>query len=317
MTVIGIDIGGTKISGALYHDKEIHTGEKLFLGDACGDEVTGLIVSLINMLLQKSGGKALAVGIAIPGIWNEETGTAWAPNIPGWIDYPLRHKLQNHFCNLPIYITNDRACYILGEVWKGNAKGCRDAVFLAAGTGIAAGIVAGGTVLNGAAGAAGAIGWMALSKPYNEKYSAVGCNEYYASGPGLVRYAREILTSDSNYSGIFKNEATLDAEKLIIEFENGDEVAVAVINNAISYWGMCVANLVSIFNPEKIILGGGVFNNNGCRFREAIYNEAMKWAQPVSMRQVSIECSALGEKAGIYGALYYALEQEKQHVSHE
>ena len=72
-----------------------------------------------------------------------------------------------------------------------------------------------------------------------------------------------------------------------------DALAIAVINNAIEYWGMAVANLVSIFNPEKIIFGGGVFGP-ALKFLDAIYAEAKKWAQPISIQQVKLEGSALG-----------------------
>jgi glucokinase len=317
MAVIGFDIGGTKISAALYDKGHPFVMGKVLLGDAEGDGVLHIILDLIDTLLEDAGGDVSAVGMAVPGIWNEEAGTVWAPNVPGWIDYPLLERLLQHFSHLPIYITSDRACYIMGEVWKGNAQGCRDAIFLAAGTGIAAGIMAGGNVLHGSGGVAGAIGWMALNKPYDEKYKPMGCNEYYASGPGLVRYAREVLKELPHYSGMFRKNKNLTSENLINSYDQGDEVAVQVIRNAIEYWGMCIANLVSIFNPEKIILGGGVFQNAGCRFSEAIMTEVLQWGQPVSTRQFSLECSALGEMAGLYGAIYFALQEEKKQRFHE
>jgi glucokinase len=317
MAVIGIDIGGTKISAGLYDKGHPVVMGKVLLGDAQGDGVLHIILDLIDTLLADADGEVRSVGMAVPGIWNEKAGTVWAPNIPGWIDYPLRDKLLLHFKHLSFYITSDRACYILGEAWKGNAQGCRDVLFLAAGTGIAAGIMADGRVLHGSGGVAGAIGWMALNKPYHEKYKSMGCNEYYASGPGLVRYAREVLEALPHYKGMFRNKKNLTSEKLINAYDQGDEVAIQVIGNAIEYWGMCIANLVSIFNPEKIILGGGVFQENGCRLRDAILIEALKWGQPVSMRQFSLECSALGDVAGLFGAIYFALEEEKKHRHHE
>jgi glucokinase len=317
MAVIGIDIGGTKISAGLYEKGHHDVMGKVLRGGAEGDGVLHIILDLIDTLLDEAGGEVRSVGMAVPGIWNEEAGTVWAPNIPGWIDYPLRAKLQQHFRHLSFYITSDRACYILGEAWKGNAQGCLDAIFLAAGTGIAAGIMADGKVLHGSKGVAGAIGWMALNKPFDKKYKPMGCNEYYASGPGLVRYAREVLEALPQYNGMFRNKKNLTAEKLMEAYEQGDEVAVQVLGNAIEYWGMCIANLVSIFNPEKIILGGGVFQNNGYLFRDAILAEAMKWGQPLSMKQFSLECSALGDMAGVYGAISFALEKEKNHLQHE
>jgi glucokinase len=317
MAVFGIDIGGTKISGALYNEGQPVIAEKILLKGEQGDGVLQLIENLIDKLIAGNDGEATAAGIAVPGIWNEAAGTVWAPNIPGWINYPLREKLQQHFSHISLHITSDRACYIMGEVWKGNAKGCRDAIFMAAGTGIAVGIMSGGKVLHGSKGVAGAIGWMALNRPYNEKYKPMGCNEYYASGPGLIRYASEVLKKTPQYNGIFRNNEKLTVENLINSYDHGDEVAVQVIANAIEYWGMGIANLVSIFNPEIIILGGGVFQKNSCRFRDAIMAEAIKWGQPVSMKQFDLKCSALGDMAGLYGAIYFALEEEKKHLRHE
>ena len=80
-----------------------------------------------------------------------------------------------------------------------------------------------------------------------------------------------------------------------------------MINNAVQYWGMAIANLISIFNPEKILLGGGLFGP-AIKFIPAIRDEAMKWAQPISAQQVSLEPSLLGSAAGIYGAAYLALQ---------
>ena len=104
-----------------------------------------------------------------------------------------------------------------------------------------------------------------------------------------------------------KNVDALTAVDVFDAYETEDELAMKVINNAIEYWGMAVANLVSIFNPEKIIFGGGVFGP-ALRWLDAIYEEARKWAQPISMLQVTLKGSALGNQAGLYGAAYLALK---------
>ena len=102
--------------------------------------------------------------------------------------------------------------------------------------------------------------------------------------------------------------ARLLLQKIFLHaYDANDKLAIAVINNAIEYWGMAVANLVSLFNPEKIIFGGGVFGP-ALKFLDAIYDEAKKWAQPISMQQVKLEGAALGNEAGLYGAAYLALK---------
>ncbi len=93
-------------------------------------------------------------------------------------------------------IDSDRACYILGEVWQGSAKGCKDAVFLAVGTGIGAGILVEGKVMRGSNDIAGAIGWLALDRPFQQKYISCGCFEYHASGEGLAKVAKELVAQN-------------------------------------------------------------------------------------------------------------------------
>ena len=99
----------------------------------------------------------------------------------------------------------------------------------------------------------------------------------------------------------------MTAKDIFEAYESNDKLAVAVIDNAIEYWGMAVANLVSIFNPGKIIFGGGVFGP-ALKFLDAIYEEAKKWAQPISMQQVKLEAAGLGNDAGLYGAGYLAIK---------
>jgi glucokinase len=319
MAIIGVDLGGTKIGSALLADGDnLLFHNKILLGHAAGDEVGGLIHDRIRYLLSEAvqiGVPVTAAGISVPGICHPD-GTVWAPNLPGWENYPLLAQLQQSFPGIDFYLTNDRACYILGEVWKGKAKGCKDAIFIAVGTGLAAGIMINGEVLYGSDGIAGAIGWLALNRPFEEKYVSCGCNEYYASGEGIARYARELIAARPDYKGVFKSGKEPNALNIIEEFDKDEEIAVAVMNNVIAYWGMSVANLVSIFNPEKIIFGGGVFSNNGSRFLDAIYAEALKWGQPISMRQVQLACSEHGDLAGLYGAIYHVLQAKKGRQRH-
>ena len=202
-----------------------------------------------------------SIGISVPGISNTGKGTVWAPNIGGWEDYPLMAEVMEIAGDIPVVIDSDRACHILGEVWMGNARGCRDAVFLAVGTGIGAGILVNGEVLRGSNDIAGAIGWMALDRPFRDKYIECGCFEYHASGEGIARVARDLLAENSSYSGMLRNMEPqgITASYLFSAWEAGDPLAKEVIDRCIEFWGMAVANLVSLFNPEKIILGGGVF----------------------------------------------------------
>jgi glucokinase len=316
MAVMAIDLGGTKLAAALFNENgDILISETLQLEKRKGNEVGNLIIYEANNLLKKALEKNIpvsSVGICIPGIAHAKTGKVWAPNIPGWEDYPLLEELQNGLedKNIKIKIDSDRACYILAEVWKGNARGNSDVIFLSVGTGIGAGIIINNQVLRGANDIGGAIGWMALNKPFENKFTSCGCFEYNASGEGLVKVAKEFILNKSFPESILssKDITLLFAKDIFNAYDVNDNLAIAVINNAIEYWGMAVANLVSLFNPEKIIFGGGVFGP-ALKFLDAIYEEAKKWAQPISILQVKLEGAALGNEAGLYGAAYLALKE--------
>ena len=312
MPVIALDLGGTKLASALLSDEgDILISETVQLEKRKGNEVGSLIVKQANLILQSATEKNIVVsslGICVPGIAHAKT--VWAPNIPGWEDYPLLEQLQEELesKNITIKIDSDRACYILAEVWKGNARGFNDVIFLNVGTGIGAGIMTNNQVLRGANDIGGAIGWMALNKPFDKKFISCGCFEYNASGEGLVKVAKELIIEKKITESILNNNLSqLSAKDIFTAYDANDKLAILVINNAIEYWGMAVANLVSLFNPEKIIFGGGVFGP-ALKFLDAIYEEAKKWAQPISMQRVKLEGAALGNEAGLYGAGYLALK---------
>ena len=315
MAVIALDLGGTKLASAIFNeDGEILHQSTTLLEFRKENEVGELIIQQVIALLSLASDlnkQITALGICVPGI-AYRNGNVWAPNIEGWENYPLRKQLESSFPGISICIDSDRSCYILGETWKGNAVGCRDAIFLSIGTGIGAGILVNGEVLRGAHDIAGAIGWMALDRPFNDKYISCGCFEYNASGIGLGKVAQEMLASTNNAGSKYQwsDLASINAKVIFEAFDKGDPIAKDVIANAIECWGMAVANLISLFNPEKIILGGGVFGP-ALRFLDDIYSEAKKWAQPISMEQVTLQGSALGNDAGLYGAGQLALKDHK------
>ncbi|MFH0842544.1 MAG: ROK family protein [Bacteroidota bacterium] len=311
MCVIGVDLGGTKLTLAVFSvEGEILERKTVALESRKGHEVGKLITEQIVGSIDKfrqTGRQVKSVGISVPGISHTAMGSVWAPNIPGWEDYALMNEVKSAVGEMPVTIDSDRACYILGELWKGNARGCNDAIFLSVGTGIGAGILVNGEVLRGCHDIAGAIGWMALDRPWLEKYKDCGCFEYYASGEGIARVAREIL-KENEYSGELKNRdpESITSYDVFTAYEYRDPVAVKVIGICVEIWGMVVANLVSLFNPEKVIFGGGVFGP-AVSLIPAIRDEAKKWAQPVSINHVAIEPSALSGEAGVYGAAFLAL----------
>ncbi|HEX5168559.1 MAG TPA: ROK family protein [Cyclobacteriaceae bacterium] len=314
MSILGIDLGGTKLASAIFTESgEIKAKEAIPLSSRSGPAVGELIAGQVRKYLSSEKFELKSIGISVPGISHHKTGTVWAPNIPGWNDYPLLHEIKMVADEIPVSIDSDRACSMLGEIWQGKAKGSRDAIFLAVGTGIGAGILIDGHILRGSQDIAGAVGWMALQKPFQQKYLECGCFEYYASGEGIAKLARETLIKNEDYRGRLRNQdpSTITAHTIFQAHKERDEIAVAVIRECIEFWGMATANLISIFNPEKIIFGGGIFGP-GEQFIPAIRQEAKKWAQPISMKQVSFEKSTLHGDAAVYGAAFLAIQKIRE-----
>ncbi len=312
MAIIGIDLGGTKLSLAIFNEEgKILQKYLAQLEKRKGEDVGELIKNELRKLLSYADSNKIeigAIGVCIPGISYSKTGRVWAPNIPEWDNYPLLDDIKSILSNknIKVQIDSDRACYILGENWHGSAKGCKDAIFLAVGTGIGAGILVNGEVLRGSNDIAGAIGWLALDRPFFQKYVLCGCFEYHASGEGLAKAAIDFLEEHQSYNGILRSIETITSRDVFEAYKSNDFIAVKVIDQAIEFWGMTTANLVSLFNPEKIIFGGGVFGP-AVQFLDAIMKEAKKWAQPISINQVKLEASTLGGDAGLIGAGYLAL----------
>jgi glucokinase len=299
-SVIGIDLGGTKVAAALLS----RTGETIcktyrLLAGATGSAVGALVAEAIQELRRQQPDIPVeAVGVCVPGIVYSKKGTVWAPNIPGWDDYPLQRELAAAVNDLSVRIAveSDRTCYILGEVWKGAARGCTDAIYLAVGTGIGAGILLDGRVIHGASDIVGATGWMALETPWRDEYKPVGCFEYYASGNGIGTQAKLRYGDPSKSSyDVFAGYGT-------------DPVATEILDHAIQLWGMGTANLVSLFNPQKVIFGGGVFGP-AVPFIDRIYAEACRWGQPISMREVKYCAAETGGDAALLGAGYLAIRK--------
>jgi glucokinase len=314
MAVIGLDLGGTKLAGALFSGEgEILDRRSAGLEHRGGKDVGALVTGMTGELLASALRRGVAVsgiGIAIPGIAYHTSGNVWAPNIPGWEEYPLRAELEASIGSpgCRVLVDSDRACSILGERWRGAARGCDHAIFVAVGTGIGLGVLVNGNVLRGAHDIAGATGWMALDRPFRDGYVACGCFEYAASGDGIARVAGDLLREMPEYQGELRriSPGSVTAREVFAAYDRQDPIALRTIDQAVAYWGMATANYVSLFDPDRIIFGGGVFGP-AVRFLGAIRKEAEKWAQPISMRKVELVPAELGTDAVLIGAGSLAL----------
>ncbi|HEY0750584.1 MAG TPA: ROK family protein, partial [Chitinophagaceae bacterium] len=144
---------------------------------------------------------------------------------------------------------------------------------------------------------------------YKDEYKESGCFESQASGAGITASAKKLVQTTTGYSGSLKN-TEINTKAVFEAYNLGDPLAQKVIVHAIELWAMASANLVSLFNPQKIIFGGGVFGP-AVTFIPEIEKEARKWAQPVSINQVHFQASSLGSRSALYGAARLAIEKVK------
>lgn len=304
---IGIDVGGTKISAALFTPEgKMSSRVKNPIDTSHPEKINSQIIAIVKNLesvVEKNGEEIRTVGIAIPGIVYHASGKVWAPNISGWEHYPLRDNLQREM-TIPLVLDSDRSAYVLGEQWCGIARGLNDVVFLAVGTGIGAGIIIDGTLCRGSEDIAGAVGWFALDPIFREEYAEMGCFEAEASGNSVARKAIQLIKEGESSIMPDLVEGNLDnitAETVAEAARRSDVLAKKVIDSTIKYLSMGIANIISILNPQMIVLGGGLFQA-GDLLLDPIRTEFRRWAQPIAAKNIKIELSTLGEDAGLYGA---------------
>lgn len=232
-----------------------------------------------------------AAGLVVPGIYDPATGAAWAPNLWGRDEVPLRDALGPHL-PVPLVADSDRSGYVLGEAWLGAARGCRDVVFLAVGTGIGAGILSDGRLVRGHGGIAGAVGWFALDPRWREDYARTGCFEAEAAGPAFARRL-----------GVATAEEAAEAAR------RGDPAALRAVDETVEWLGMGIANLVSALDPQVVVLGGGLMQAADL-FLEPVRRAFVRWAQPLAAPRCRIELTQLGEDAALFGAARLALPRD-------
>jgi len=315
--LVGVDLGGTKVHvGVSDLQGNIIAEAKEDTVRISGKAVLEQISSLITEMLRKESVESLqirGIGIGVPGIVDHKRGeVVWAPNLPNWRNIPLRRYIQSKVYNLPVYLENDVDCAVLGEAWLGVAKGKKDVVFISIGTGIGSGLILNGKLYRGSKGVSGAIGWFILGKEgMKSKYKRCGHLESVSSGQGIKdlvkEYLGEFFSSSRRDAPEIRKYKNIDAKGIFLLARRNDRLAKKVVKEALIYLGMGVANVISIINPEMVVIGGGVGQASDIIIPE-IRKIVDKYAQPFSAKNVSIVQSKLGTHAGLYGALRLPLQ---------
>ena len=310
LPVLAVDIGGSKILTAIFSESGEMKSRKVTPTEA--DEGVAAVIQRLNRAISEhleednieAAGLA-GIGIACAGGIDTERGVVVtpSPNLPDWYNVPLREEIEKRF-GAPTAVLNDANAAALGEQRFGAGRGKKHLVLLTLGTGIGGGIVIDGKLYQGVCGAAGELGHMTV----DESGPACGCGntgclEMLASGRAIAREAARRINAGEK--SLLTGDIT--AEKVAIAAKEGDTLAKEVIGGAAHYLGVGLVNIVNIFSPEMIVLGGGM-----AEIGEILLGPAKelvkKRAFGISARAVEIVTAQLGNEAGVYGAAAYARE---------
>ena len=316
--VLAIDLGGTKILAAVISRQGQVMARELHLTSA-GEGPQAVIdrmLSVVDHLLGVSDmepPQLHSVSLAAAGAIDFERGVVTSsPNLPGWQNVPLRDMVKRKY-QVKTFLLNDASAAALGEHEFGVGRGISNLIYLTVSTGIGGGIIIDGKLYLGPSGSAGEIGHMTIDVNGPQcSCGNIGCLEVLASGMAIARETvRRIRGGErSSLSELLGGKIeNITAEQVGMAAQSGDSLAMEVIHRAASYLGMGMVNLVNIFNPEMIVVGGGVAQMGDLLLdpaRRVVETRAFK----LPSKAVSIVPAHLGDEAGVMGAAVFAFQQE-------
>jgi glucokinase len=320
LLTLGIDLGGTKILTSVVNPAgDMLSRDHSVTPAAEGPE--GVIQAILSSAERALEGASItidrvsSVGVGAPGLVDSEAGILFtSPNLPGWKDVPLRDILREKFRKRS-FLINDGNAAALGEYYFGAAKGTSHFIYVTISTGIGGGIVVDGKILNGSKGLAGEIGHMTIADKGPPCHCGNrGCWEALASGTALAKAARKQIEAGAETAIPSFAEGKIDkvtAQTVQSAAEKGDPLANQLILKTAYYFGVGLANLVNIFNPEMIVIGGGL-SNMGNRLLKPAYQVAGERAFNQAYRTVRFVKAALGRNSGVLGAAAFALDEMKR-----
>jgi len=289
--IIGLDLGGTKIAAAAANERGRILSELIVPTEAPKGkkQVIANLERAIETLARSVKGKLIKIGVGVPGPIDYNQGLVIEPpNLPGWKRVNLKAILTKRF-KVPVFIDNDANCAALGEALFGAGKSARNFIYMTVSTGIGGGIIIDRKVYRGANGSAGEFGHMIIDpRGYKCGCGNRGDLEAMASGTSI------------------KTRSGEDAMAIHIRAQQGDRKAIKVINDTAKYLGIGIANLVNIFNPEMVVIGGGL-SNLGEMLLKPTRQEFKKHALKLPAKSVKIVRAKLRDKSGLMGAVALCL----------
>ena len=295
--VVGVDVGGTNlVAGVVAEDgSEIHAVvSEPTLAAQGADPVISRIVKLAKASIKESGKKVEGVGIGSPGPLDTKKGIVLlTPNL-GWTNMPLRDRVSEGL-GLPGTLDNDANCAIYGEWWRGAAQGAK----------YGGGIVIDGEIYHGASDAAGEFGHVSIvANGRRCKCGNYGCVEAYASGPAIAERAVEGIQSgvETSLGQYVKGDLSKITAQIVYEAANdGDEWALEVVRETSQLLGAAVASFINIFNPEVVVICGGV-TQAGDKLFVPLRSEVKRRAFKPAWEVCKIVPGTLPGTAGVFGA---------------
>jgi len=313
----GIDIGATSIDIAvadLSRKVLIRRAEPAQVRQG-PIKILGRVSTLLESMVEEIGfstDDVLGIGIGVPGPVDFQRGILVSPPImPGWDKYPIIQTVSQWFPRANIVVDNDVNVMALGELYAGNGKGIENLIFVKIGTGIGAGIICKGEIYRGASGCAGDIGHISVTKSGPICHCGnKGCLESLASGPAMAE--RALFAAEAGKSPILldryaANGNRLSAEDIGFGAHEGDQLSIEIIRESGEMVGDVLASLVNFFNPEMIVIGGGV-SNLGNLLLSSIRQAVLRRSLPLATRNLDIVFSGIGADAGVIGAVNLALD---------
>lgn len=314
---ICLDIGGTKILGAILDEKDNITFKvkKKTRAEKGIEKIEERIVEVVGELIKESGtdkNEIAAIAAGAPGVINELTcELIYAPNLP-WKNYDLKKVIEEKF-DIPFYIGNDANLGMLGE-WKyGIAAKKENVVGIFVGTGIGGGLIINNKLFTGKRHDAGELGHMILNTegPYCN-CGQRGCFEAYASKVAITKEIRNQIKRGRKtvLKDLMDEHSVIKSKALKSAIEAKDSVAMEVMDNAIYYLAAGTGNLINIFSPDMVVLGGGVLESLGDYIMPLLKRYVKRFALPELLGGTEIVQSSLGDDAIIYGALAIIKERK-------
>ena len=300
--VIGVDLGGTKIFGAVADlGGNIIDEVDIQRHGTSGEESFARLAELIDTLLASpklAGRRVRGIGVGAPGITRHEEGiVTWAYTL-NWCNYPLKARLADRY-HLPIIVDNDVNLAALGELWFGAGQNIQSMVLIAIGTGIGAGIIIDGALHRGSQEASGEIGSMIPGREFlGQPYDEFGALERIASGTGIAERAQQLLESQQGRSA----PGPLLAEDVFEAARHGQPWAQQTINETVDYLAVAIANVSVLLNPELIVLGGGV-----TRSADLLVEPILRRINGTIPTLPRLVVSTLGSRAAAMGAIVNVL----------